>query len=107
MNLSKLDDYGYTIIQSFVDSIVANILKEIAMSDSVIDQHWVAIFFVLGVCIMLVFGALKPQTVPFTKPDTPAVSVAPWKWRWWTYAITITAMVAVTVWLSPLGIAKC
>jgi len=67
--------------------------------------HWAAIFFVIGVCIMLVFGVLKPRAVPFAKPTTSAVSLAPWKWRWWAYGITISAMIAVTVWLSPLGIA--
>jgi len=67
--------------------------------------HWAAVFFVISASIMLIFGALKPQAVPFRKPETPAVSLTPWKWRWWAYAITIIGMVSVTIWLSPLGIA--
>ncbi len=68
--------------------------------------HWAAIFFVIGVCIMLIFGKLMPQDTPFEKPESSAVSLNPWKWRWIAYFVTITAMIAVTLWLSPFGIAK-
>ncbi len=68
--------------------------------------HWAAIFFVICVCIMLVFGKLMPQETDFVKPEEGAVSLAPWKWRWVAYAVTISGMIGVTVWLSPLGIAK-
>ncbi len=67
--------------------------------------HWAAIFFVICVAIMLIIGRLLPQEQPFEKPADPAVSLTPWKWRWLAYGITISSMVAVTMWLSPLGIA--
>jgi len=67
--------------------------------------HWAAVFFVISASIMLIFDALKPQAVPFRKPETPVVSLTPWRWRWWPYAITIIGMASVTIWLSPLGIA--
>jgi len=68
--------------------------------------HWAAIFFVIGVIIMLTFGKLQPQETPFEKPTSSAVSLKPWKWRWVAYFVTISCMIAVTIWLSPLGIAE-
>ncbi len=68
--------------------------------------HWAAIFFMIGVCIMLAFGKLQPQAQPFEKPKDSPVSLEPWKWRWYAYFITISGMIAVTAWLSPIGIAE-
>ena len=68
--------------------------------------HWAAIFFVICVAMMLLIGYYKPQDKAFKRPEQPAVSLEPWKWRWLAYGVTIAGMVAVTIWLSPIGIAS-
>lgn len=68
--------------------------------------HWAFIFFLICVSIMLIYGRIEPQDADFEIPKSGAVSLDPWKWRWIAYAVTISAMIAVTLWLSPFGIAK-
>ena len=68
--------------------------------------HIAAILFVVSCLIMLAFGRIQPQAEPFQWPEKPAVNLTPWRYRWFAYAVAVAGLVAVTAWLSPIGIAE-